>query len=282
MALLRDGPTSVIDAEAFRAFEKTGWDERAAAYERIFAAVSAHNVAPLLDAAAVRAGSRVLDAGCGPGELAAGAAARGASVIGTDLSPGMIALARRRHPELEFQQADAERLPFSDGTFDAVVANLLIPHLPRPEAGVEELTRVLKPGGRLAMSMWDRPERSRLVGVIWEAIAEVGAPPPAGIPPGPPPFRYADEDELARLFASAGLTEVSFRQIQFSHPVSNGEEIWKAWTEGSVRTASSVMGQPAELQRKIRAGFDRRVSAYATDRGVSVPVSFVIASGQRP
>jgi SAM-dependent methyltransferase len=272
----------VIEAEAFRAFEQEGWDKRAASYGQFFTAVSEHNVAPLLDAARIRADNLVLDAGCGPGNLSAAAAARGASVVGTDLSQVMVALARSRHPELEFRQADAERLPFPDGTFDAVVANLLILHLPRPEAAIAELARVLKPGGRLAVSMWDLPERSRLVGVIWEAIAEVGAPPPPGIPPGPPPFRYSDEDELAGLLRSAGLMKISLRRIGFRHPVPTGEEVWKAWTEGSVRTASSVTGQPAQLQRRIRAAFDRRVGVYATDGGLSVPVSFLVASGHKP
>ena len=74
----------MIDAEAFRAFEKTGWDKRAASYCQFFTAVSERNVAPLLDAAGFGAGNRVLDAGCGPGNLAAAAATRGASVVGTD------------------------------------------------------------------------------------------------------------------------------------------------------------------------------------------------------
>jgi len=224
----------------------------------------------------------IRDRGCGPGNLAAAAASRGASVVGTDLSPGMVALASSRHPEVEFRQADAERLPFPDGAFDAVVANLLIPHLPQPEAGAAELARVLRPGGQLAVSMWDVPGRSRLVGVIWDAIAEVAAAPPPGIPPGPPPFRYSNEDELAGLLRTAGLRRVSVRRVGFSHAVANGEEVWKAWTEGSIRTASSVMGQPAPVQRQIRAAFDRRIGAYATDEGVSLPVSFLIASGRKP
>src|SRR5690348_2134130 len=171
----------VIDVTAFRAFEQAGWDARADGYERFFTAVSEHNVGPILDAAEVRVGSRVLDAGCGPGNLAAAAASRGASVVGPALSAAMVALARKHHPQIDFRQADAEQIPFADLTFDSVVSNLLIPHLPRPDAGIIELVRVLKPGGRLAASMWDVPARSRLVGIMWEAIAEVGAPPPTGI-----------------------------------------------------------------------------------------------------
>jgi len=126
----------VIDVTAFRTFERAGWNERAGAYERFFTAVSEHNVVPLLDAAHVEAGRTVLDAGCGPGNLAAAAASRGAFVVGTDLSDAMVMLARERHPKIEFRQADAEQLPFPDMTFDSVVSNLLVPHLPRPEAGI--------------------------------------------------------------------------------------------------------------------------------------------------
>ena len=272
----------MIDAEAFRAFEQQGWDKRADSYGQFFTAVSDHNVEPLLEAAAITAGDRVLDVGCGPGNLAAAAAGRGASVVGADLSPVMVALAQSRHPNLEFHQADAERLPFSDDTFDAVLANLLIPHLPRPEVGLAELVRVLKPGGRLAASMWDRPERSRLLGVIWEAIVEVGAPPPRAIPAGPPPFRYSDEDELEGLLRAVGLQEITQRQVSFSHPVGSPEEVWRGWTEGSVRTASSINGQPPAVQASIRAAFDRRIGPYVTDRRLSVPVSFLIASGRKP
>ena len=271
----------MIDVAAFRAFEQEGWDARAEGYEKFFTTVSEHNVSPLLDAAEVRDGSRVLDAGCGPGNLAAGATSRGASVVGTDISDRMVALARARHPQVEFRQADAESLPFPVGAFDAVVANLLIPHLPRPEAAMVELARVLVPGGRLAVSMWDLPARSRLVGVIWEAIAEVGAPPAPGIPPGPPTFRYSEEEELIGLLRSAGLDQIAVRRIEFNHPVETTDELWRGWTEGSVRTASAVRAQPATVQRQIRAAFERKASAYAHEQGLSVPVSFLIASGRK-
>ena len=271
----------MIDADAFRAFELAGWNNRAGSYAQFFTDLSDHNVGPLIEAAGIGPGNRVLDVGCGPGNLAAAAATRGALVVGTDLSQAMVALAQSRHPRLEFRQADAERLPFPDSSFDAVVANLLIPHLPRPEPALAELARVLKPQGRLAVSMWDRPERSRILGVIWEAVVEVGAPPPPGIPSGPPTFRYSDEDELANLLRSAGVVEVTQRQISFSYPVATGEEVWKGWTEGSVRTAASVNGQPIEVQGRIRAAFDRRISLYVTDGGLSVPVSFLVAAGRK-
>jgi len=129
--------------------------------------------------------------------------------------------------------------------------------------------------------MWDLPARSRLVGVMWEAIAEVGAPTPPGIPSGPAAFRYSDEGELGGLLRSAGLDNIDVRRIEFIHAVASVDRLWEAWTEGSVRTASAVRDQPTGVQLQIRAAFDRLAGAYADDQGVNVPVSFLIASGRK-
>ncbi len=72
-------------------------------------------------------------------------------VVGIDAAAAMAGLARRLHPSLEFRQAEAEALPFEDGSFDAVVGNFVIFHVGRPERAVEEFVRVLAPGGRLAI-----------------------------------------------------------------------------------------------------------------------------------
>ena len=118
--------------------------------------MTARLIEPLLDGAGVQAGTRLLDAACGPGTLAATAAARGADAVGLDLAGDMVALARRRHPELRFLEGDAERLPFAAGSFDAVAAGFLVHHLPHPERAAAEFARVLAPGGRVAATVWDR------------------------------------------------------------------------------------------------------------------------------
>lgn len=118
-----------IDVEAFVEFEAAGFSSKAAAYHRHFGDVTGQFAAPLLDAAGVRQGSRVLDVASGPGQVAARAAARGASVVGVDVSAGMVELARRLHPDVEYRVGDAHRLPDPDRSYDAVVANLVMPHL---------------------------------------------------------------------------------------------------------------------------------------------------------
>ena len=113
-----------VDPDAFDAFEAAGWEQKAVAYERFFDVITDRVVAPLLAAASVGVGARVLDVATGPGWVAAHAAERGASVVGIDVAEAMIARARSAHPGLEFRRADAHDLPFADASFDAVVGKL--------------------------------------------------------------------------------------------------------------------------------------------------------------
>ncbi len=273
---------TTIDAEAFREFEAAGWEGKADPYHRFFARITGRAIAPLLDAAEVGARTSVLDVATGPGYVAGSAAARGASVVGMDIAPAMVALACELNPGIEFRQADAEELPFPGGSFEAVVGNFAVPHLGRPERAVAECARVLAPEGKLALSMWDAPDRCRLFGVLTEAVAEAKAPPPADIPPGPPFFRFSSDDEFSALLASAGFEEVEVRSFPFTHRLSGADELWSGLVGGTVRMAALVAGQHEEMRRSIRAAFDRLVSQYTGADGLEVPVSVKVASGRRP
>src|SRR5258705_252767 len=90
-------PLMTIDPDAFDAFEAAGWETAATAYDEFFAGVTGHAVGPLLDAAGVTAGKRVLDAATGPGYVAAAASERSAAVVGIDVAAAMVELARRKY-----------------------------------------------------------------------------------------------------------------------------------------------------------------------------------------
>jgi SAM-dependent methyltransferase len=166
-----------MDPAAFNAFEAQGWEKVGADYDTFIGRITRRATVPLLDAAQVRPGSRVLDVATGPGHVAAEAAARGAAVTGVDIATAMVELARRHYPQLVFDYGDAQELPFADGSFDAVVANFVILHLGQPERAAAEAARVLAPGGYVSLTTWDLPQRCRLLGVLIEAMAEAGAAP---------------------------------------------------------------------------------------------------------
>ena len=193
-----------LDARAFIEFERAAHDRIAGRYAEVFAPLTSLALGPLLDAAQVAAGRRVLDVATGPGVAAAAAQARGAEVTGVDVSPGMIALARRAHPGVEFRVAEATALPFPADAYDAVVCNFALGHFPEPHAALAECLRVLAPGGVLAFSWWDQPARQRVQGLFREAIAELALPPPPEVPQGHDVLRYSEGEAFRRSAAACG------------------------------------------------------------------------------
>lgn len=127
-------------------------------------------IEPVLEAAAIQPGERVLDVGCGTGFLLLGAARRSAQVVGVDVTPAMLAEAKRRVDEagltnVTLREASAEALPFADQRFDVALNRLTLHHLGNPRRVLSEIHRVLRPGGRLVLcdiTAADDPEKADL------------------------------------------------------------------------------------------------------------------------
>jgi SAM-dependent methyltransferase len=271
------------EAAALKAFEADGWTRKAKTYDRLTGRATARLVGPLLEAAGVQSGTRVLDVACGPGHIAAGAAAKGAKPVGLDAAEGMVAVARARYAEIEFQRGDAERLPFGDASFDAVVAGFVVNHLPRPERALAEFARVVRPGGRVAVTVWDRPGRMRLLGVLAEAVERTEGVRDPGLPRGgPDPFRFADDAPLAALLWGAGLVEAEVCSIAFEQEVADTDELWEGMLASSVRTAALIEHQPEPVRRRIRAALEQAVAPYRSETAIALPVSAKLGSGRRP
>ena len=268
------------DADAFKAFEAERWGAKAESYDLVTGQVTRRLVERLLEAASVGAGSRVLDLASGPGHLAAAAAERGAVATGVDIAPGMVAVAAARHPQVDFVHADAESLPFSDHTFDAAVGAFVLNHLPRPEAAVAEVARVLVPGGRAALSVWERPPHSRLVSLLGEAARAAAVVPAGQVPAGPDPFRLADDREFARLLWDAGLEGVHVDTIELEHRAEDPDELWLGLLGGSVRGAALVEAQDETTRLRIRAEFGRVLESLRKGEGYAIPVVVKLASGR--
>ena len=271
-----------ISDSAFARFEIAGWEDRADAYDDFFAPITSSVIDDLITTADIGPGSHVLDVGTGPGYVAAACATRGADAIGVDVAQQMVDLARTRYPTVEFRQADAHELPFANDTFDAVVANFTIPHLPAPRDATTELARTLRPGGALALSTWDRPESCRVIGLLVDAIADVGAPPPTHIPDGPNFFGFADDSKFGALMTAAGLVNATINTVEFLHRFASAEELWNGLINSTVRTRETVLGQPPDIQARIRDRFDTLAEAHRQNDHLLVPISVKIASAIKP
>jgi ubiquinone/menaquinone biosynthesis C-methylase UbiE len=265
---------------SFKELETAGWSEpgRADAYDSVVGRVTARAIEPLLDAARVGLGTRLLDVATGPGHVAGAAAARGAEAVGVDISEDMLARARRLYPRVEFRPADAESLPFDDGAFDAVVAAFLLHHVPSPERVVGELARVAR---RVAVAQWDISSRARLLGLITDAIVATGVEPPADKPVGPSRERLAGDEELRRLLEGAGLVDVELSTVAFEQHLSGTDEFWAGVLGGSVNTRAIVLAQPLAVQERIRAEVERLAEPHHGEHGIDVPVSVRIAAAAR-
>jgi SAM-dependent methyltransferase len=259
---------------SFKQFEAAGWSERAATFDTLVARATAQAIEPLLDAAGVRAGTRVLDVGCGLGHLAAAAVARGAAVTGTDLAEGMLEAARARHPGIEFVRGDGEALPFEDATFDAALAAFVINHLPDPERGAAELIRVTRPGGRVAVAMWGPFEHVALLGLPARAAEAAGIPDDDG-PDAPDALRFTDAGELTRLLAA--LDDVRLDELSFAVSVAGFDELWEGVMGGTVRTARRLLAGGDDAREALRV----LAEPYREGAGYALPTLVRIASGRR-
>lgn len=143
---------------------RTGQVDRDAAdvYDEFFVpALFQRWAEPVADAARIESGQRVLDVACGTGTLTRELAARvppDGSVTGLDINDGMLAVARRNSPFITWRQGEAEALPFDDGRFDAVTCQFGLMFFRDRGQAVREMSRVLRPGGSLAVAVWDRLE----------------------------------------------------------------------------------------------------------------------------
>jgi SAM-dependent methyltransferase len=269
-------------ADAFKALERAGWGARVETYGCLTGRITVRFGEPLLDAAGVAAGMGVLDVGTGPGYVARQAAERGAVATGMDIADEMVALARRRHRGVRFVRGDAEDLPFAARSFDALVCNFTINHLPQPEHAIREFERVVVPGGRIALSAWDVSERNRFLGILVDALRECGVTASPEAVPGPDPYRFADDDQFRGLLQGAGLEGVEVRSVSLTHPVLDKDDLWEGMLGGSVRSAGLVMRQPPRTRRRIHAAVERLLEEYRDDGGLAIPASAKIACGSRP
>jgi SAM-dependent methyltransferase len=155
------------------------WNEEAATFAEHWAGLADPARHVIADALELRAGTRVLDVGCGSGDFCALALARGADASGIDAAEAMIEIARRRAPEADVRIGAMETLPWQDGTFDAVTGFNSLQFADDPVAALREWARVLSPGGSVAICVW-APREECEVDVVESALrALAGAPEPA-------------------------------------------------------------------------------------------------------
>ena len=220
---------------------------------------------------------RVLDLACGPGHVASAAAERGALPVGLDFSSAMIALAHAYHPGILFAGGDAEALPFTEGSFDVVVANFGIHHVAEPTRALAEARRVLT--GRVAFTSWAAPAENIAWRLLFEAISVHGDLKAADTPPPGGPLR--SPEDLLRVLNAAGFTETEARQVRGEWRVATPGDLVEGFRRGTVRTAALIGAQSTSALPAIEDAIARAGAAYRNPDGLAVPIVAILGSGIR-
>jgi SAM-dependent methyltransferase len=267
------------EPEAFTAFEHSGWQDNSAGYEAHWSRLVSQSIEPCLDAAGVRAGQRVLDVCCGPGTLTGEMLARGARPLGVDFSRQALALARDKHPEAQFQEADAQALPFDDDSFDAAVCGFGLMHVADPRAVLAETRRVLRPGSRLAVSVWQAPDASNGFGVLFGALKTHGNL-EVDLPHGPDFFQFGDPERMVAALQGVGLHDAQAYRVEQVWDWQDPLGIVRAVLEGAVRARALLNAQNDAARQAIDAavteGMDRWRDAAGRYR---IPMPAILGSG---
>jgi len=206
---------------------------------------------------ALQPGQHVLDVACGTGNLAIPAARSGAEVIGIDIAPNLVEQARERASaaglNIKFEEGDAEALPYESGSFDVVVSMFGAMFAPRPQLVAEELLRVTRPGGLIAMANWT--PRS-FVGQMFKTIGALVPPPPIM----PSPLLWGDEATLRERFGS-GVSELSVRPVMIEFRFDNIApadvvEFWRRYY-GPTQRAFEALADDAAKQTALRGALEK-------------------------
>jgi SAM-dependent methyltransferase len=242
------------------------FDVAADSYDRFMGRYS-RPLAPLLaDLAGVAAGDRVLDVGCGPGALTAELVGRvgPGAVSAVDPSATFVAAVRERLAGVEVEQAAAERLPFADGGFDAVLAQLVVHFMADPVAGLREMGRVTRPGGTIAACVWDHAGGRGPLSVYWRAVRRLhpGADDESTRP-------GAASGQLAELCRAAGLTVLADTYLAVGVEHATFEEWWEPYTLGVGPAGGFSRGLDPEQRAELREAC----------RALLPPAPFVLTAG---
>jgi len=268
------------DPQQFSAFELAGWDSNISGYDSAFGAVARQTVGPMLDAALVSRGMRVLDVCCGPGMLSAGALERGAESVGLDFSVEAVERARKLVPEGRFERGDAQALPFPTGHFDAVLCGYGLMHLPEPAAALREMLRVLRPGGRAALSVWDATGFG--FGLVYEAVRARGSM-DFTLPHGPDFFQFGSPERMLAALAEAGFADTEAYSFHQDWRVANADRYIESILTGTVRARAVLAAQSSAAMAGVRSYIADYLTRFRAPAGdLIVPMPAIIGSGVRP
>lgn len=257
--------------------------EAARAYDGLFVpALFGQWAARVADAAALCAGESALDVACGTGALTremSGRLGAGAKASGLDANPGMIAVAREHVPGADWRIGVAEELPYADNAFDAVLCQFGLMFFDDRMRAVREMMRVLMPGGRLVVAVWDDIGRNSAFAAEADLLGrEAGADAADAVRA---PFSIGGKERVPALLTEAGAQEVAAERIDGTARFADVRTMVEAEVRGWLPLAGVVLDEPT-IGRVLEAA-PQALAPWVTDDGrVEAPLSVVLVRARKP
>ena len=225
-----------------------------------------------------RPGERILDLATGTGWTSRVVARRGAQVTGVDIASELLEAARGNalaaNLPIEYQIGDAEKLPFEDGSFDAVVSTCGVMFASRPEAAAREIARVCRPGGRVAITTWLSDGN---LFKMFQVMKRYMPPPPQ--PPPPSPFEWGNPDRIKDLLGSAFELKLERGVSYYREP--SGDAAWETFSTGYGPTKALANSLDQAKREAFRADFVAFHNGFPTALGICVPREYWLTVGIR-
>ncbi len=277
------------DPQVLDQAQRDAWKRAAGAWEK-WQAELREATAPvsqwMVDTIDPQPGQRILELAAGPGETGFLAAARigpSGRLISTDQSEEMVSAGRRRAaqlglPNVDFEVLDAQRIVLEPGSVDAVLCRWGYMLMGDPDSAFRGTKRVLRHGGRLALAVWDTPDRNLWMAALPMQLVARGAL-PAPEPGSPTPFSMADADALAQRLADAGFSDVETAKVEFVQTYASFDQYWEI-TGDLAAPLTEALGtlderQAGEVRDAVRGFLGQFAAANGT---VSVPASTIVAT----
>jgi SAM-dependent methyltransferase len=220
-------------------------------YDRFMGRYSRELAPRFAEFAGMSPGMRVVDVGCGPGALTERlvAVAGAENVAAADPSEPFVAAASERAPGADVRRAAAEELPWEDDGFEAALSQLVVNFMRDADAGVTEMTRVVRPGGVVAACTWSYGEDMEMLRGFWDAARKLDR----DAPDEGSTMKYRSAEELDELWRRVGLGDVETGHLHVETTYSGFDELWEPFTYGVGPAGAYLAKLDPEQQQALRA-----------------------------
>src|SRR5688572_8293658 len=271
-----------MNIDDFKKLEYDGWQRVAGLYENTWASLTRQFIEPLINYAGINAGMEVLDSACGPGYVAGSLEDIGANATGIGCLSVMVGLAKKNYPGIVFIEGEAQALPFTENSFDAILMNFGILHLPQPQRALEEARRVLRNNGKFAFTVWASPVISKGAGIIREALEKFGRK-DIVLPEAPDYFLFTTEAACRKVLAEADFDKdsVTFDTVTVNWHLPDENFLFEAELNAGVCTASILKQQEEHSLQQIREAVRQKMKEFKTGKGYEIPFAAHIITTSR-